>query len=62
LDALKEGQMAFFLAIGDIAETVDQRVSQFLYDREEFISAINEVEANLEKELPPNARQRVLGA
>jgi DNA-binding transcriptional MerR regulator len=62
LDALKEGQMAFFLAIGDIAETVDQRVSQFLYDREEFITAINEVEANLEKELPANARQRVLGA
>lgn len=62
LDALKEGQMAFFLAIGDIAETVDQRVSQFLYDREEFITAINEVEANLEKELPANARQRVMGA
>ena len=62
LDALKEGQMAFFLAIGDIAETVDQRVSQFLYDRDEFITAINQVEASLQKELPPRARERVLGA
>jgi DNA-binding transcriptional MerR regulator len=36
LDALKEGQMAFFLAIDDIARSVDGKVAQYLYDRTEF--------------------------
>lgn len=51
LDALKEGQMAFFLAIDDIARTVDARVAQYLYDRDEFIDALRRVESNLETEL-----------
>jgi DNA-binding transcriptional MerR regulator len=51
LDALKEGQMAFFLAIDDIARSVDRRVSQYLYDREEFISALQKVETDLGKEI-----------
>lgn len=59
LDALKEGQMAFFLAIDDIARSVDQRVAQYLYDREEFIEALQRVESNLESELPDEARSRV---
>ena len=59
LDALKEGQMAFFLAIDDIARNVDQRVAQYLYDREEFIEALRRVETNLESELPEDARSRV---
>ena len=59
LDALKEGQMAFFLAIDDIARSVDQRVAQYLYDREEFIEALRKVETNLESELPDEARTRV---
>ena len=59
LDALKEGQMAFFLAIDDIARSVDQRVAQYLYDREEFIEALQRVETNLESELPDEARSRV---
>ena len=59
LDALREGQMAFFLAIDDIARTVDARVSQYLYEREEFIDALRRVETNLESALEPEARERL---
>ncbi|HEX2236179.1 MAG TPA: MerR family transcriptional regulator [Actinomycetota bacterium] len=56
LDALREGQMAFFLAIDDIARTVDARVTQYLYDRDEFIEALRRVEGTLEKELAEGGR------
>ena len=59
LDALKEGQMAFFLAIDDIARTVDQRIAQYLYDRDEFIHALRRVESDLEQELSPVAVERI---
>ena len=62
LDALKEGQMAFFLAIDDIAKSIDGRVAEYLYDREEFIGALRRVESNLEQELPEPARRRLLQA
>jgi DNA-binding transcriptional MerR regulator len=57
LDALREGQMAFFLAIDDIARSVDARVTQYLYDREEFISALRRVESDLERELGQGERR-----
>jgi DNA-binding transcriptional MerR regulator len=56
LDALREGQMAFFLAIDDIARTVDARVTQYLYDRDEFIEALRRDEGTLEKELAEGGR------
>ena len=59
LDALKEGQMAFFLAIDDIARSVDQKVAQYLYDRDEFIEALRRVESDLETQLPPESRTRL---
>ena len=59
LDALKEGQMAFFLAIDDIARNVDRRIAQYLYDREEFIEALRRVETNLEQELSDQSLERV---
>jgi hypothetical protein len=59
LDALKEGQMAFFLAIDEIARSVDGKVAEYLYDREEFVSALQRVESNLEQDLPPDARRRL---
>lgn len=67
LDALREGQMAFFLAIDDIARSVDARVTQYLYDRDEFIDALRRVETDLERELgsgerPPAAEERPLRA
>ena len=62
LDALKEGQMAFFLAIDDIARAVNGRVAEYLYDREEFIGALRRIETNLEQELPEPARRRLRAA
>jgi DNA-binding transcriptional MerR regulator len=62
LDALKEGQMAFFLAIDDIAKSIDGRVAEYLYDREEFIGALRRVESHLEQELPEPARRRLQAA
>ena len=59
LEALREGQMVFFLAIDDIARTVDSKVSQYLYDREEFVSALREVEFKLTSEPAPRAAQRL---
>ena len=62
IDALKEGQMAFFLAIDDIARSVQGKVSEYLYDREEFIGALRRVETNLERELPETALKRLQSA
>jgi DNA-binding transcriptional MerR regulator len=59
LDALREGQMAFFLAIDDIARSVDARVTQYLYDRDEFIDALRRVETHLEQELASGERPLV---
>ncbi|HEV2757035.1 MAG TPA: MerR family transcriptional regulator [Actinomycetota bacterium] len=62
LDALKEGQLAFFLAIDEIAAGVDGRVAEYLYDREEFVTALRRVEQTLEQEVPPDARRRLRAA
>ena len=62
LDALREGQMAFFLAIDDIARSIDGKVADYLYDREEFITALRRVESEIEKELPEETRQRLRAA
>jgi DNA-binding transcriptional MerR regulator len=59
LDALREGQMAFFLAIDEIARTVDGRVAEYLYDREEFIQTLKRVETEVEAGLTPDAVERV---
>jgi DNA-binding transcriptional MerR regulator len=45
MDALKEGQMAFFVAIDDIASGVEADVSQFREDRERFVRALREAAA-----------------
>ena len=58
IDALKEGQMAFFVAIDSIARSVDRNVSQFLYDREEFVSALQQVETDLGRELEGQGHRR----
>jgi DNA-binding transcriptional MerR regulator len=42
LDALQEGQMAFFVAIDEIARSVDANVTQFREDRDRFIRALRE--------------------
>jgi DNA-binding transcriptional MerR regulator len=62
LDALREGQMAFFLAIDDIARSIDGKVAEYLYDREEFIAALRRIESELEQDLPVDARRRLRAA
>ena len=62
LDALREGQMAFFLAIDEIARSIDGKVADYLYDREEFITALRRVESQIEKDLPEETRQRLRAA
>ena len=44
LDALQEGQMAFFVAIDEIARGVDEGVTQFREDRNQFIRALREAQ------------------
>jgi DNA-binding transcriptional MerR regulator len=62
LDALKEGQMAFFLALDEVARSVDARVAEFLYDREEFITALKRVETDIESELSTETVRRLRAA
>jgi len=62
LDALKEGQLAFFIAIDEIAAGVDGRVAEYLYDREEFVTALRRVEETLEQDVPEEALRRLRAA
>lgn len=45
VDALKEGQMAFCVAIDSIARSVDVGVTEFLRDRATFLETLRSVEA-----------------
>lgn len=40
LDALRQGQMSFFVAIDEITRSLDQGVADFLRDREEFVETL----------------------
>lgn len=44
LDALKEGQLAFFVAIDQITREVEEDVTRFELDRDEFLSVLKYVE------------------
>ena len=50
LDALREGQMAFFVAIDQIVRSVDAEVSEFQTDRDRFVRALRQAtrQANAE--------------
>lgn len=45
LDALREGQLAFFVAIDDIATRVESGIAQFREDRDRFVRALREAAA-----------------
>jgi hypothetical protein len=62
MDLLKEGQMAFFLAIDDATESEGGRRVAHLYDREDFVTTLRQVESSVEQELPPVSRRRVWAA
>ena len=59
LDALKEGQMAFFLAIDDLARSVDGQVAEYLYDRDRFIATLDQVERRLVDDIEARPRRRL---
>ena len=44
VDALREGQLAFFVAINEIAKTVEDDVTRFELDRERFLELLRRVE------------------
>ena len=44
LDALREGQLAFFVAIDSITRSVEEDVSRFELDRESFLEILRRVE------------------
>jgi len=44
LDALREGQLAFFVAIDEITREVEDDVTRFELDREQFLEVLRRVE------------------
>jgi DNA-binding transcriptional MerR regulator len=59
IDLLREGQLAFYLAIDSAADSQPGRNAAHLYDREDFIKVLHDVEAEVSQQLPPKARERV---
>ncbi|MEX0991894.1 MAG: MerR family transcriptional regulator [Actinomycetota bacterium] len=52
LDALREGQMAFFVAIDEIAQSVESGVSEFRQDRDRFIRTLRSAAKDVEQRSP----------
>jgi predicted RNA-binding protein associated with RNAse of E/G family len=50
LDALRQGQLAFFVAINEIAQTVEDDVTKFELDRERFLEMLRRVEDDVNDE------------
>jgi DNA-binding transcriptional MerR regulator len=44
LDALRQGQLAFFIAINEIASSVEEDVTRFELDRDRFLEMLRRVE------------------
>lgn len=62
LDLLREGQLAFYLAIDQATETEGGRNIGHLYEREQFVEDLRAAEADLQRHLSPSARKRVWAA
>ncbi len=43
-DALRQGQMAFFVAIDEVTKQVSDEVSEFRRDRDQFVRALREAQ------------------
>ena len=50
IDALRDGQLAFFVAISEITHEVEEDVSRFELDREQFLEMLRRVEDDLGSE------------
>jgi DNA-binding transcriptional MerR regulator len=53
LDMLRQGQMAFFIAIDKLAGEVQGDVTEFIRDRDQFVRTLRTVEHELELESSP---------
>ena len=53
LDALREGQLAFFVAIDEIASSMETGVAQFQEDREKFIRTLRRAEGDVRAQAVP---------
>ena len=51
LDALRQGQLAFFVAINEIARSVEDDVTRFDLDRERFLEMLRRVEDDVNTEV-----------
>ena len=51
LDALREGQLAFFVAIDSITRNVEEDVTRFELDRERFLEILHRVEEDVQDEM-----------
>lgn len=51
LDALRQGQLAFFVAINEIARTVQEDVTRFELDRDRFLEMLRRVEDDVVSEV-----------
>ena len=51
LDALRQGQLAFFVAINEIARSVEDDVTRFELDRERFLEMLRRVEDDVNTEV-----------
>src|SRR6266540_4600668 len=58
LDALRQGQMTFFVAIDEIAGEVDQGVSERSEERDQFVRTLRAAELELQEEVEPSRRRR----
>jgi hypothetical protein len=50
LDALRQGQLAFFVAINEITQTVEDDVTKFELDRDQFLEMLRRVEGDVNDE------------
>jgi len=50
IDALREGQLAFFVAIDQITREVEEDVSKFELDRDRFLEMLRRVEDDVQSE------------
>jgi hypothetical protein len=50
MDALREGQLAFFVAIDEIVNEVEEDVTRFELDRDKFLTMLRRVEDDIEEE------------
>ena len=50
LDALREGQLAFFVAIDEIAREVEEDITYFELDRDRFLTMLRRVEEDVNEE------------